>query len=902
METNKLVIGILAHVDSGKTTLAESILYNSGSIRKYGRVDYKDAFLDNFELERSRGITIFAKQAKFQVEDIDFTLLDTPGHVDFSAEMERTLQVIDYALLVINGADGVQGHTCTLWNLLKRYRIPTFIFINKMDQPDTNRAKLMELLKNQLDDNCIDFSNDENTYLELYEEIAMCEENLMEDFLKNGSISVSKIQMAIKNRQLFPCYFGSALKQEGVVELLEGLGKYVKKIDYPEMFGARVFKIGRDNQGNRMTYIKITGGVLKNKSCVVPNLKRNEKMTVVETSNEQEKNEKVNQIRIYSGSQYVTTDEAEAGTICAVMGLKYTFVGEGLGIEDTLQNFILKPALTYKVKTKENQNAKSLYSKLLQLEEENPELHILWNEKMQELQVQVMGVVQIEVLQSLIKERFNEDVVFDTGNIVYKETIKKSVIGIGHFEPLRHYAEVHLKLEPLPIGSGIEYATSCKEDLLDKNWQRLILTHLSEKRHIGVLTGSEITDMRITIIAGKAHLKHTEGGDFRQATYRAIRQGLKSTESILLEPIYDFSIKVPQECVGRTMTDIQRMHGNFESPVIEDGIAYINGICPVSTMRDYQKELNVYSRGYGSLQCTLKGYGECHNSDEVIAQIGYEAESDIENPSSSVFCSHGAGFIVLWDKVKDYAHLNSSDFFNDKEKYVEDNPIVERKREAAMGIIDQEEIDEIFARTFGVTKQKRKAWTKNNIDHENVVISNGEKLRKMNSSQVEEYLLVDGYNIIFAWSELAELAKKNIDSARDCLMDILCNYQGYKKCNLILVFDAYKVSSGKGKIFDYHNIHVVYTKEAETADQYIEKVSHELALKNYVTVATSDRLEQMIIWGAGAKRMSAQGLWEEVKRNDNKIEEQIAMMKNNEKNYLGNYIAETIIENILEGE
>lgn len=883
MKTDQLAVGILAHVDSGKTTLAESILYISGAIRKLGRVDHKDAFLDTYALEKNRGITIFSKQARFQLEDKEITLLDTPGHVDFSAEMERTLQVLDYAILVINGADGVQGHTVTLWKLLKRYQVPVFIFVNKMDQPGTDQEKILEELQKKLDSNCIDF--DSHNTETLYDSIAMCSENLMEEYLDTGKISRQAVDQAILNRQMFPCMFGSALKMDGVKELLEFINEHMICREYPEKFGARVFKIVRDEQDNRLTYMKITGGSLKVKAMLTD---YQEGMDLSECWQE-----KADQIRLYSGGTYNTVNEVTAGTVCAVTGLSKTFCGEGLGIETESGQPVLEPALTYRVILPQECNVHDMYLKLCKLEEEEPQLHIVWDENLSEIHAQVMGEVQIEILKSLIAERFHTEVEFGTGNIVYKETITEPVIGIGHFEPLRHYAEVHLLLEPLERGSGLEFATNCSEDELDRNWQRLVLTHLEERRHKGVLIGSEITDMRITLIAGRAHTKHTEGGDFRQATYRAVRQGLKSANSILLEPVYEFQLEIPQEQVGRAMSDIQRRYGSFEPPVIEGDMAYITGTAPVVTMRDYQMEVTSYTRGHGRFSCTLKGYEPCHNEEEVLAEFAYDSEADTENPTGSVFCSHGAGFLVSWDRVPEYAHIGIQR--EDEEEPEEELRVKKSSFTYENGVIDQEEIDEIFARTFGAAKQKRNSWTRTIKASDD---SNYKGTQPAYVSGGEEYLLVDGYNIIFAWQELNELAQHNIDSARDKLMDIMCNYQGAKKVNLILVFDAYKVSGGQGEVFDYHNIHVVYTKEAETADQYIEKVTHELSRKYQVTVATSDRLEQMIIWGAGARRISAPGFYEEVMNTIQEVRENIEREKPKNKNYLKDNLSRETYEEL----
>ncbi len=869
----KLVIGILAHVDAGKTTLSESLLYQSGSIRKLGRVDHGDAFLDTYELERARGITIFSKQAVFSMGDREITLLDTPGHVDFSAEMERTLQVLDYAIFVINGADGVQGHTQTLWRLLNHYKIPTFLFVNKMDQPGTDREVLMAELKKRLDDRCIDFSEDvekEN----FYEELAMCEENALETFLESGEVTETQITEMIAARKAFPCFFGSALKMTGVDAFIEGLQQYTRIRSYPETFGAKVFKIARDEQGNRLTYLKITGGRLK-----VKELLRG-------TDENGEWEEKADQIRIYSGAKYESVPEAEAGTICAVTGLTKTKPGQGLGGEEASTMPVLEPVLTYQIILPPECNVHTMLLKLRQLEEEEPELHIVWNETLGEIHAQLMGEVQIEILKSLIYNRFGVEVTFGAGNIVYKETIAEVVEGVGHFEPLRHYAEVHLLLEPGERGSGMQFFAACSEDILDRNWQRLILTHLEEKEHIGVLTGSAITDMRISLLTGKAHLKHTEGGDFRQATYRAIRQGLKKAKSVLLEPYYEFRLEIPSELLGRAISDIQRMNGSFDSPETEGEFTILTGNAPVSLMRDYQTEVNAYSRGKGRLSCSLKGYEVCHNTEEVVEQIGYDSERDLENPTGSVFCTHGAGFVVSWDQVEDYMHLDSG-FGQTKEQETRQKktevpqPVARREY-----IVDDEELKEIFARTYGANKKERPAYTKQNVHSGGSVGLS----RPRKPKEAEEYLLVDGYNIIFDWEELKELSETNMAGARTKLMDILSNYQGYKKCHLILVFDAYKVEGNPGEILKYHNIHVVYTKEAETADQYIEKTVHVIGRKYNVTVATSDNLEQVIIMAQGAQRMSAQNLREEIEIANRQIREECENLPVSEKNYLFDHL------------
>ncbi|MDE7431003.1 MAG: TetM/TetW/TetO/TetS family tetracycline resistance ribosomal protection protein, partial [Lachnospiraceae bacterium] len=857
---NKYVLGILAHVDSGKTTLAESILYKSGSIRKFGRVDHKNAFLDNYDVERIRGITVFSKQAQFCIGKKEICMLDTPGHVDFSTEMERTLQVLDYAILVISSSDGVQGHTMTLWHLLKRHHIPVFLFINKMDQAGADKISILDEIQKQLDTSCIDFGNCMNPDLEFFDHLAMCDEHLMEEFLECEKIENSSIRDAIMGRKIFPCLFGSALRQEGIDELLEILDCFMREKDYPEIFGARIFKISHDEQNNRLTYMKVTGGILKVKS----------------TLSGGDWSEKADQLRIYSGNQYKVVNEACAGMVCAVTGLKSTFSGEGIGYEDEIEVPVLEPVLNYKLILPNECNVHEFYKKLCMLDEEDPQLHIVWNEQLNEIHVQLMGEVQLEVLKSLIADRFHVEVDFGAGNIIYKETIIEPVVGIGHFEPLRHYAEVHLLMEPLERGSGLEFVSKCSDDMLDKNWQRLILTHLEEKKHIGVLTGSEITDMRISVISGRAHQKHTEGGDFRQATYRAVRNGMKKSKSILLEPIYAFRIEVQQEFIGRVMTDIQQRNGKFEPPTIENEMAVIHGTAPVICMQDYQLEINSFSHGKGKVFFTLNGYDLCHDADEIILKNGYDSESDIDNPTGSIFCSHGAGYYIEWSKVADFAHIKDELTNMDNEENNQDQIgqyVTRKESDFGDAFIAQEEIDEIFERTFGSVKRKRRGWGKtiaSSTDKQDGSFASGKIVKNEGK---DSYMLVDGYNIIFAWKELNDLAKVNIDSARDKLMDIMCNYQGYKNVNLILVFDAYKVHGGQGSVLKYHNIHVVYTKEAETADQYIEKVTNQIGKKYDVTVATSDRLEQMIAWGQGAKRLSANGLRDEIEQIDREIKE-----------------------------
>ena len=894
--TNKLTIGILAHVDAGKTTLAESILYLTGSIRKLGRVDHQDAFLDTYELERERGITIFSKQAELKLGEREVTLLDTPGHVDFSAEMERTLQVLDYAVLVISGADGVQGHVQTLWRLLKQYEIPVFLFINKMDQPDTNEKALMEELTNRLDEKCINFSAGLETE-EAKENLAVCDEAVLEHYLESGEIQKEEVVKLIAERKVFPCYFGSALKIQGVEEFLKGIETFTKKCAYPEEFGARVFKIARDAQGNRLTYLKITGGSLK-----VKMLLSNEKEA--EEGKEELWEEKAEQIRIYSGNSFEAVKEAKAGSVCAVTGLSHTYCGQGLGIEAHTFLPVLEPVLTYKIELPEDCNVHSMLIKLKELEEEEPQLHIVWDERLQEIHAQVMGEVQIEILKRMIWERYQTEVEFGSGKIVYKETIEDCVEGVGHFEPLRHYAEVHLKLEPAERGTGLHFFADCSEDLLDRNWQRLVLTHLEERVHKGVLTGSEITDMKITLVSGRAHLKHTEGGDFRQATYRALRQGLKKAKSVLLEPVYEFRLELPADKVGRAMADIQKMYGEFQLADSEGEYSVVTGFAPVSLMRDYQKEVMAYTSGHGRLFCTLKGYMPCHNADEVIEEMNYDSESDLENPTGSVFCAHGAGFIVPWYEVEDYMHLELQ---TPTPKQVEEElPMPKRTPKEAEaylkeGVQNEEELRAIFERTYGAVKRERQGWERVSKRKPNrnssVRSSETENTRKEKKREpLKEYLLVDGYNIIFAWEDLNELSKINIESARNKLMDRLSNYQGYKKMTLILVFDAYKVKGNPGSIMKYHNIYVVYTKEAETADQYIEKTVHEIGRKYQVTVATSDALEQVIILGQGGNRLSAANLLEEVEAVEAEISKKVKKEAPKEKNYLFDHLDEEMAD------
>ena len=913
----KLVIGILAHVDAGKTTLSEELLYLCGEIRKIGRVDHGEAFLDTYELEKERGITIFSKQALLKTENMEVTLLDTPGHVDFSAEMERTLQVLDYAILVINGMDGVQSHTMTLWRLLERYQIPTFLFVNKMDQQGTDHDALLNDLKQHLHENCVDFGRTQDTDYGMYEltpeqleNIAVCEEDILETYLETGIVEDRDIARLIVQRKIFPCYFGSALKEKGVKDFWNGVQKYTAEPKRPTEFGAKVFKIARDEQGNRLTYMKITGGSLKVKTLLSSN--SNGQSLPGRKAEEAAWEEKADQIRLYSGAKYELTSEAEAGTVCAVTGLTRTYPGEGLGIEQESELPILEPVLNYQIILPDDCDPHQMLQKLRQLEEEEPQLHILWDSQFSEIHAQLMGEVQIEILKKLIWDRFHVAVEFGAGSIVYKETVAEPVEGVGHFEPLRHYAEVHLLIEPGEPGSGCQFFTACSEDVLARNWQRLILTHLEEKEHIGVLTGSPLTDVQITILTGRAHAKHTEGGDFRQATYRAVRQGLRKARNILLEPYYEFRLEVPAEMIGRAMSDVQKMQGTFDAPEVEGETAILKGTAAVAQMRDYQKEVVSYTHGTGKLFCSLKGYAPCKNQDEVVQNIGYDPEADLENPTGSVFCAHGAGFVVPWDQVEAYMHLQSGVDMDelDSESWYEDVESAQNLGTAVdntniSGNIsgkngkfsysgsyeEEEELQAIFERTFGPMKRDRTAFQKKTVHS-----STPATRYRAGKPRQEEYLLVDGYNIIFSWEELNELAKENIHAACDKLMDILSNYQGYRKCTLILVFDAYKVEGHVEEIITYHNIYVVYTKEAETADQYIEKTVHRIGRQYQVTVATSDGLEQVIIMGQGAHRISAQGLKKEIEDTEKTAREEWHQRRQSSKTYLFDHMSEEMQE------
>ncbi len=890
----RISVGLLAHVDAGKTTLSEALLYESGAIRRLGRVDDGNAFLDTFEVERSRGITVFSKQAVFSFGQLQLTLLDTPGHVDFSTEMERTLQVLDYAILVVSGSEGIQGHTRTLWKLLQRYEIPVFVFINKMDQPGTDRGHLLCKLREELSETCIDFSGtseDEN----FAEEIAMCAEEALEQFLKQGLVEEELVCRMIKNRQVFPCFFGSALRMEGIDVFLQKMERYMVAPVYGKEFGARVFKIAKDAQGNRLTYLKVLGGTLQNRDLL--------QGTFLNAAGEPEKwEEKVNQIRIYSGEKYETTGEAVAGTVCAVTGLTKTRPGEGLGAQKAQLPPFLEPVLSYCMKLPEGCDASVMLRRLRELEEEDPQLQIVWKEELQEIHVKVMGQVQLEILQGMIRERFGVEVSFGKGAIIYKETIADVVEGVGHFEPLRHYAEVHLILEPVERGSGLQFETAVSEDELSRNWQRLILTHLEERAHKGVLTGSVITDMKITLAAGKAHLKHTEGGDFRQATYRAVRQGLMQASGVLLEPYYGFRLELPERYIGRAMTDVERMYGKCELQDTAGGMGVITGRAPVQTMQNYQKEVAAYTGGEGHLFCELVGYDSCHNAQEVIEQIGYDSQSDLRNTGDSVFCAHGAGFVVPWYEVPKYMHLDprlgmaGSRWAGYGQEDAVDGPgepdANTMARFGAKGDgeerwIDTEEIDAILAKTYNANRRESdrvNRWAK----HKPGKPQPSPTVRTYKPAEKKpQYLLVDGYNIIFAWEDLKELAQTTIDGARGKLLDVLCNYQGMKKCEVIVVFDAYRVQGHRTEVLDYHNIHVVYTKEAETADQYIEKFAHENSKRYDVTVATSDGLEQIIIMGQGCQLLSARDLQQEISRQEDMLRQDYLEKQPKARNLLG---------------
>ena len=851
----KLVIGILAHVDAGKTTLSEGMLYLSGGINKLGRVDHKDAFLDHNQLERERGITIFSKQAILSMPELEITLLDTPGHVDFSAEMERTLQVLDYAVLVISGTDGVQSHTETLWQLLRRYQIPTFLFVNKMDLAGAEKETILQDLHKHLSDHIVDMDADDEAR---YEAFSLCDERLLNIYLEDGSLSEADIAKVVSRRKAFPCRFGSALKLQGVDLLLQDLHNLTLSPQYPEDFGARVYKIARDAQGTRLTYLKVTGGALRVKALLTGSGKNGSW------------SEKADQLRLYSGVKYKLTEQVEAGGVCAVTGLEESFPGQGLGMEALAQPPVLEPVLTYRMLLPDDCNLPETMRKLHQLEEEDPQLHILWDERLREVQVQLMGEVQLEVLQRQIVERFGLNVSFGQGSVVYKETIQSPVEGVGHFEPLRHYAEVHLLLEPGPRGSGLVFDSLCSTDNLDLNWQRLILTHLEEKQHLGVLTGSPVTDLHISILSGRANIKHTEGGDFRQATYRAVRHGLRKAESVLLEPYYDFTIDLPVECVGRAMTDVQQMNGTCFGPEQEGERAVLTGYAPVAAMRGYQSELASYTRGRGRLSCRPRGYEICHEQQTVVEAIAYDPDADLENSADSVFCSHGAGFVVPWYEVEDHMHLESG---LRPAARIQEETVPQTIVSASVGSYrgtaeEDKELQAIYERTYGAVKRREFIQRRADVSSEE-----HKAYKNKPVTQLPEYLLVDGYNIIFAWDDLKTLAAESLEAARQSLADVLSNYQGYRKCGVILVFDAYKVKGNPGSVEKYKNIHIVYTKEAETADAYIEKATYDMRKQYRVRVATSDGMEQLIILGHGATRIPANIFLSEVQNTHTEIQE-----------------------------
>ena len=841
----RLVIGILAHVDSGKTTLSEGLLYLSGEIMRQGRVDHGDSFLDTNEIERDRGITIFSKQAVLHTNNAEFTLLDTPGHVDFASETERTLAALDYAILVISGSDGVQSHTETLWRLLRRYNIPTFIFVNKTDLPSFDKKSVCSDLKKRLSDACLDFKNQDSDF---FESAAMADDSLLEEYTETDNISCASLISAIAAGKIFPCFFGSALKNDGIGEFLKALDFYTQNKSYPDSFGAKIFKIADDDKGRRLAYMKITGGSLKVK-------------TVLSNGTW---SEKANEVRIYSGTKYQSVQEAFAGSICAVTGLTKAAAGEGLGFEKNSLPLICEPVFTYSVKITDGTDINEVLAVFRKLEQEETQLHIIWNEHLRKIDVQIMGEVQLEVLKRILAERFGISVEFEGGSIIYKETISDMAEGVGHYEPLRHYAEVHLLLESAPRGSGLTFSSRCSEDVLNKNWQRLILTHLKEKTHTGVLTGSPITDIKITLINGRAHQKHTEGGDFRQATYRAVRQGLMQANSILLEPYYDFSLEIPTESAGRAMTDLQQMGADFSAPLTDGEMSVITGSAPISAIREYHKEVISYTRGRGRLQCIFKGYEPCKNQEEIVSKIGYDCESDPENSADSVFCAHGSGFIVKWDKVFDYMHIPAMKLHEE-----EITPHAAPRTSSAI-LAGDDELLRIFEQTYGKIQRKlpqKLKTTKEKTSYKTKV-----------SPVLPEYLLIDGYNIVFAWDELKKVAEKSLDDARILLISRICNYRAMRQNNVILVFDAYKVKGMQREIENIHGVSVVYTKEAETADAYIEKTSRELC-KNYrVRVATSDNLEQMIIFGHGARRTSAGEFHTEVETAEQEMRE---FVKNN---------------------
>ncbi len=851
----RTVIGILAHVDAGKTTLAEAILYKTGIMRKLGRVDHGDTVMDTNAIERERGITIFSSQAHFAFSDLAVTLLDTPGHVDFSAETERTLSVLDYAILVISGTDSVQSHTRTLWKLLSLYNIPTFIFVTKMDFARLSREEVLASLKTELSESCIDFSNLSDDSVK--EQLAVCREDMLEKFLETGDVSDADISSAIQSRLCFPCYFGSGLKLEGIDEFLNGLDRFITDSEYPETFGAKVFKISHDTQGNRLTHMKITGGSLRVRDIV-------------------QNDEKVSQIRFYTGSKFSTAECSYAGDVCAVTGLSSTLTGMGLGFENTSAEPVLEPVMQYRINLPPDVTPQNAMPKLKILEEEDPLLRITWNEHLQEISVGLMGQVQAEILKALILDRFSMDVTIDSGRVMYKETIENTVEGVGHYEPLRHYAEVHLILEPLARGSGLEFAAKCSEDTLDRNWQRLILTHLYEKQHLGVLTGSPITDMRITLASGRAHIKHTEGGDFRQATYRAVRNGLMFAKSVLLEPYYAFKIFLPPENLGRAINDIRTANGEFEIGEDAGGMSLLTGRAPVAAINGYASVLASYTGGRGRIFLELAGYDVCKNADKVIEEYAYEPEADLDNTPDSVFCAHGGGFPVKWNKIREYMHLESCISEN------KGTPEIRRSIH-----IDDKELEAIMEREFGPVK--RPVYTPPKEEKTENPELYSEITRK-------KWFIVDGYNVIFAWDDLAAIAEKDIDAARNTLCDILSNYSSFTKYNVVLVFDAYKVSGGTGKRYEKNGISICYTKENETADMYIEKLVSQIGRNEQVRVVTSDRLIQLSAARSGVLRISSREFESDVSKVSGEIQNVLKRLHSRAKTSIGENLAAKDVE------
>ena len=855
--SGSLTVGLLAHVDAGKTTLSEAMLYQSGTLRRLGRVDHRDAFLDTDVQERERGITIFSKQAELSWQGRAITLVDTPGHVDFSGETERALRVLDCAVLVISAADGVQGHTATLWRLLQSYHVPTFLFINKMDQPGANRRALMEELKNRLSDGCVDMLSPDRM-----EQIATCSEDALAHYLQDEAVPDALIAQLTDQRLLFPCFFGSALRLDGIDALLNALCSLLPAPQWPQDFSARIYKISRDPQGARLTWMKITGGSLRVRA-LLSGLSPDAPGGAWE--------EKISQLRIYSGAKFRTVEQAEAGMLCAVTGLNYTRAGDGLGAEQSGGAPLLTPVFTYRVLLPAGVDPHRALDILRQLEEEDPQLHVLWNEGLREIHVQLMGEVQLEILSRVLRDRFGLAASFGEGGILYRETIAAPIRGAGHYEPLRHYAEVHLLLEPGERGSGLHFAADCPDEVLERGYQRLILTHLMEKRHPGVLTGAPITDMKITLVAGRAHPKHTEGGDFRQATYRAVRQGLMSAQSVLLEPWYDLRLELPQDCVGRAMNDIQQMGGSFTPPETLSDCVLLLGSAPVAAARHYAREVTAYTRGRGRLTCTLRGYAPCRDQEAVVAASGYDPERDLGNPADSIFCAHGAGFTVKWNEVNRYMHLHPEQA--DRADAALDTPSASSRSGYRGTAAEDEELQAIFERTYGAARPRAMRQPPRTSQP---TVNN----RPIPTQQDgPEYLLVDGYNIIFAWEELKAVSRESLEHARQCLMDILANYHGFHPCELIVVFDAYKVAGNVGATEEYHGIHIVYTREAETADNYIEKTIYQIARDHRVRVATSDALEQMIILGSGALRVSAAELHTQVQAA--KVEIDAILRRNN---------------------